>query len=239
MDVTAELAGPQGALPVYLQIAEQIAREIAAGHLVPGDRLPPERALAARYDVALGTLRKALAELAARGHLERRQGSGNYVRASASGGAIYAFFRLELPQGGGLPTARLLSVDRMDKPADLPRFGAAPTAHRFRRTRYLDDMPAALEEIWLDGAAADCVVPAEVSQSLYQYYKDRLGLWIARAEDWVSVARMPSWGGAPALEPGAACGYVERLAWAQTGEQIEYSRTWFDPLRVRYVARLK
>ena len=105
-----------GALPVYMQIAELLSRQIDAGILVEGQRLPPEREMAKQHGVAVGTLRKSLARLTAMGRLARRQGSGNYILRSDEMAAIYAMFRLELPTGGGLPSARLLSVDRMNTP---------------------------------------------------------------------------------------------------------------------------
>ncbi len=104
------------------------------------------------WAISVGTLRKALADLTAKGLLERRQGSGNYVRAGAAADSVYAFFRLELIEGGGLPTAEVLSVDAMDKPGDLPDFGQSGQAHRIRRLRRLNGIPAALEEIWLDAS---------------------------------------------------------------------------------------
>lgn len=229
-----------GALPIYIQIAEIISREICSGQLAQGERLPTERAMAKQHDVAVGTLRKALGLLTEQGLLERRQGSGNYVRKTENSASIYAFFRLERREGGGLPTARLLEVDTLKKPADLPEFGASTVAHRFRRLRYLDGIPAALEEIWLDGSVAATINPAEVSQSLYHFYKETLGLWITRAEDWVGVAPTPEWKVDQfPLAPGSPAGFAERFGWAQAKHPVEYSRNWFDPDTVRYVARLK
>ena len=49
-----------GALPTYVQISEAIARRITAGQWLDGERLPPERTMAAEFGVAVGTLRKAL-----------------------------------------------------------------------------------------------------------------------------------------------------------------------------------
>ena len=49
-----------GKLPIYQQIAEQISREISAGLLIDGQRLPSERQLAVDYGVAVRTLRKSL-----------------------------------------------------------------------------------------------------------------------------------------------------------------------------------
>jgi GntR family transcriptional regulator len=229
-----------GQLPVYLQITEQVSREISAGILAEGERLPPERVMAQYHGVAVRTLRKSLERLTEMGLLERRQGSGNYIIKNENHDSIYSFFRLELPGGGGLPSARMISIDTLEKPKDLPAFGRAKFGHRFRRIRYLDDVPAALEEIWLDGSVVKQINPAAVSQSMYKFYKDQLGLWIARAEDWVSIAPVPDWQVPPfRLKAGAQAGFVERFGLTQDDRKVEYSRNWFDPVAVRYVARLK
>ena len=193
MTADQSISVDQGALPVYIQIAELVARQIEAGLLVEGQRLPPEREMARQHGVAVGTLRKSLARLTAMGHLERRQGSGNYIRRADGAASLYSLFRLERPDGGGLPSARLLSFDRMRKPADLPAFSTDENGYRFRRLRFLDNIPVAIEEIWLDGAAAGNINPARVSQSLYRFYREELGLWITRTEDRVTLARLPDW----------------------------------------------
>ena len=239
-DMTADQSIPveQGALPVYIQIAELVARQIEAGLLVKGQRLPPEREMARQHGVAVGTLRKSLARLTAMGHLERRQGSGNYIHRGDGAASLYSLFRLERPDGGGLPSARLLSFDRMRKPADLPAFGADENGYRFRRLRFLDNIPVAIEEIWLDGAAASAIEPARVSQSLYQFYREELGLWITRTEDRVTLARLPDWTVDQfPLPAGSTVGYVERYGWSQHDRRVEFSRNWFDPATARFIAR--
>ena len=228
------------ALPKYQQTAELLIRDIAAGRLIDGERLPPERDMATSLGLSVGTLRKALSELEDQQLLERVQGSGNYIRHRPDASGIYAFFRLELPQGGGLPTAEILTVDRQVKPDDAPDFGPDPEGHRIRRVRRLNGQPVALEEIWLDGSRAAALRKEDISESVYLFYRQSLGFWIARAEDRVGLDTVPVW--VPAdfgLAAGAPCGHVERIARDQHGARVEYSRTWFDPDRARYVARLK
>ncbi|MBV0892556.1 GntR family transcriptional regulator [Paracoccus sp. Z118] len=231
---------PSGSLPRFLQIAELLVRDIAAGRLTDGERLPPEREMAAQLGVAIGTLRKALAEVEDRGLLQRVQGSGNYVRALADPRSIYAMFRLELVEGGGLPTARLLSLDRLPKPANLPAFGASDHAHRIRRLRFLGGRPAAVEEIWLDAGYAETVAPEALSESLYLFYREQLGLAITRAEDRVGLGHVPEWSppgfGRP---PGEPVPHILRIAYDADGRRAEVSQTWFDHNVARYVARLK
>lgn len=227
-------------LPKYQQTAELLIRDIASGRLMDGERLPPEREMSAELGISVGTLRKALATLHSRGLLVRVQGSGNYIKADAEIFGVYAFFRLELLEGGGMPTAEVLSLDTLTKPDELPSFGNSTKAHRIRRLRRLNTVPAALEEIWLDRSAAASVTLAEMSESLYLYYRRTHGLWMQRADDTVSVGKVPDW--APdEFGPmvGSICGAVDRIAWDQGGRAVEYSRTWFDPDRVRYVSRLR
>ena len=204
----------RNALPLHQQISEMLIREIAAGRMIDGEKLAPEREMAANLNVAVGTLRKALADLHAKGLLERVQGSGNYVRSRSDVDSIYALFRLELTEGGGLPTARVLSVERLPKTINMPRFGTSSEAHRIRRLRSLGGRPAAVEEIWLDGDYAETIEAGDLSDSLYLFYRQALGIWISRAEDRVGVDTVPPW--APAefgLPPGPPPGFIEPIGW--------------------------
>lgn len=228
-----------GALPAYLRIAEHLTIEIGAGRMAAGDRLPTEREMAARHGVSLATLRKALSVVTERGLIERRQGSGNFVRAGHRNVGTYALFRLEAVTGGGLPTAELLDLERRAKPQGLPDIGSDhPEAWRIRRRRALDGTAVAIEEIWLDGRFGPLKV-GQLSESLYKTYAEVLDLRISQAEDRVSVAALPRW--ATGLLPGAngdAMGLVERRSFDHTGTPAEWSQSWFDPARARYYARV-
>ena len=227
------------ALPRFIQISEFLVREIAAGRLVDGERLVPERHMAKSLNVSVGTLRKSLKELEKIGLLESIQGSGNYVRQNQIDGSVYAMFRLELLEGGGLPKADILDVALYEKPSDLPEFGTSKRASRVRRLRYLNNTIIAIEEIWLDQSAG-VINSIGISDSLYQYYRTHLGLWISRAEDYVGICKVPFW--APAafmLSPGTVTGFIERFSWGSEVAPVEYSRTWFDTNQAYYVQRLK
>ncbi|MFT7371080.1 MAG: GntR family transcriptional regulator [Alteromonas macleodii] len=225
------------ALPKYVQIAEMLIRDIAAGRLADGARLLPEREMAEKLGIAVGTLRKSLDLLAFKNLLERVQGSGNYVRARSDVSSVYSFLRIERIQGGGLPTAEVLSIDRMTAPVQSGF--ASVDGFRFRRLRFMDKVPAAMEEIWLDGTVTDVVDEAAVSESLYLYYSDVLGVVITSVVDHVNVAPMPDWVDKRfGLSVGDMAGYIERIGRIHTGETIEFSRTWFDPNQINYVSRL-
>lgn len=227
------------ALPKFIQLSEMLIREIAAGHLADGARLPPERDMADELGVAVGTLRKALADVESKGLLDRVQGSGNYVRHRPVVDSVYAFFRLELLKGGGLPTAKVISVDRLAKPDAFARLGGHPEGHRIRRLRALDGVQIALEEIWLDAARRDRLAVTDLSDSLYHFYRHELGLVIASVEDRIGVEPTPDWTpDAFHLKAGATTGYIARVSWTAAKQPAEFSRTWYDASRAAYISRM-
>lgn len=227
-------------LPKYIQVSEMLIREIAAGHLQDGERLPTERDMAANLSISVGTLRKSLADLEDKGLVERIHGSGNYIRAKTDAESVYAFLRLEAIKGGGLPTADIVSVDLLDKPKDAPDFGPHAQAHRIRRLRFLGGIASAVEEIWLDASVSDAIATEDLGDSLYLFYKTQLGVIITRAEDRVGLSSVPEW--APSdfdLPVGDPCPFIERVSWDQNNKRVEYSRTWFDADKARYITRLR
>ena len=227
------------ALPKFIQLSEMLIREIAAGHLTDGARLPPERDMADDLGVAVGTLRKALADVEAKGLLDRVQGSGNYVRHRPAVDSVYAFFRLELLKGGGLPTAEVLRVDRLPKPDAFARLGGDSEGHRIIRLRSLGGVLIALEEIWLDGAQREEIAVSDLSDSLYHFYRHELGVVIASVEDRIGLDPMPAW--TPDtfhLKIGEMAGYIERVSWTAAKEPAEFSRTWYDAKRAVYISRM-
>ncbi len=65
--------------PRYLAIADAIEAAIAAGQLAPGDKLPPQRRLAAELEVDFTTAARGYAEAARRGLIDSTVGRGSFV----------------------------------------------------------------------------------------------------------------------------------------------------------------
>jgi GntR family phosphonate transport system transcriptional regulator len=78
--VTSGLERGRG-LAAWRQIADQIAGQIRSGVLTPGEQLPTEAQLAARFAVNRHTARRALAALASEGMVRAAQGKGTFVEA--------------------------------------------------------------------------------------------------------------------------------------------------------------
>ena len=67
------------AIAAGAQVIEHVRREIEAGRLGPGDRLPPERELARRMGVSRPSLRSGLRSLTAMGIITARRGAGTFI----------------------------------------------------------------------------------------------------------------------------------------------------------------
>lgn len=76
---------PGAAAPAYRQLMEQVRYYVASGAVEVGEKLPSIRALARYLGVNPSTVVKAYGELEHLGVIERRQGSGVFVR---EGGAV-------------------------------------------------------------------------------------------------------------------------------------------------------
>jgi len=98
--------------PIYQAIADAIGREIEAGRLKPGAKLPTQRVLARQLGVTLTTVTRAYVEAQRRGLLSGEVGRGTFVRPSA--------LEIEAPEHGVLDLAvnALMPLPYMEELAD-------------------------------------------------------------------------------------------------------------------------
>jgi len=135
-------------LPVL--ISQQI-RELYHRKLTVGDRLPPERVLAEKFEVSLPTLREALALLARDGWIERKHGSGNYIAQPKRDGRHIALL-MEMDYSAHALSSSIVAValkikrrlDEQGRPARLYFGDRTPhdTEHRMLCREFLQDVQA-------------------------------------------------------------------------------------------------
>ncbi|SPM41775.1 DNA-binding transcriptional regulator, GntR family [Mycobacterium numidiamassiliense] len=86
MTTVGETSGKAGTVsaaagvPLHRQLFLVLHDEIDRGVLAPGDALPTEQTLCDQFGVSRITVRRALADLAEQGYIERRHGVGSFVR---------------------------------------------------------------------------------------------------------------------------------------------------------------
>lgn len=103
---------------LWAQIAAALREDIGAGVFGAGERLPPEHALAERFEVNRHTLRRAVAELVAEGLVRVEQGRGTFVPENVVDYAVRrrARFTETLLEQGRVPGGEI--IKSMEIPAD-------------------------------------------------------------------------------------------------------------------------
>src|ERR1700678_1693255 len=175
---------------VHTQIEDWLAGEIAAGTLVPGDKLPAEQDLATWFGVSRMTLRHALAELARRGLVTRATGrhGGTFVAAPKLEQDLttLAGFSEQLRRHGMVPGARVLSATlRPAGPAAGTglQIGEGGQAYEIRRIRLADGRPIVLERSLFPAERFPGLLEGRLGGSLYEVLEGTYGLRPHRARE--------------------------------------------------------
>ena len=80
---------------LYREVKRRLIVDIESGAVLPGGALPNESALARRFEVSIGTVRRAVDELVADHILVRQQGRGTFVRRLDKARFMFQFFKIE------------------------------------------------------------------------------------------------------------------------------------------------
>jgi len=83
--------GDPGSLPKHAQVYAVLRREIQAGRWGQGERLPSEADLVRRFGASRITVGRAMRDLQEGGFIERRAGSGSYVKEVLAPGKGHSF----------------------------------------------------------------------------------------------------------------------------------------------------
>lgn len=109
------------------RIFDTVIARIESGALREGDRLPSEEQLAASLRASVGTVQKALQQLAHRGLIVREHGRGTFVSGGKLGPADVRFLRFRNTRGEDLPLyLHVLSVKSVRLKGPWAEFLATP-----------------------------------------------------------------------------------------------------------------
>lgn len=217
-------------LPRYQQIRDDIAARIVAGEWKAGDCIDSESELSAAYQVAVGTIRRAIDRLEHDGLIVRVHGRGMFVRRADLANSLYRFFRLASAGPAPLQPVSTILLRELSQPSAQARqqLQLAPGAQAVRMLRIRSDagVPLLREEIWLSAADFGPVVelePAELMPLLYPAYERHFGKVVAKARERLSVETADA---AIAADLGAQAGAtvvrIERLALDHARHPLEW-----------------
>lgn len=176
--------------PLYQQIKGLLLQSLDRGEWKPGEAIPSEFELAARFQVSQGTVRKAIDELAADNLLLRRQGKGTFVATHHEPRVRFRFLRLAPDDGKqAVSGSQVLECRRVKCPADIAALLELRTGEmvvNMRRLLSFDQTPTILDDIWLPGAVFKGLTAESLGRyrgPLYGLFESEFGVSMVRADE--------------------------------------------------------
>lgn len=179
-------------VPVYIQIHNEIRKEIESGKWAVGERIPSERQLSQDFDVSRMTLRQAIQTLVDEGILQRQVGSGTYVSSSKvqekmSGTTSFT----EITEGQGKkPSSKTVSYHVADpsiSEIEKLKLHEGDQILRMERIRYADNQPICFEVATIPIGIVNSLNKKDITSSLYKALEDKAGLKLGDATQTVSA----------------------------------------------------
>ena len=232
--------------PLYEQIKAMILASLQASEWLPGEAIPSEIELAARYSVSQGTVRKAIEELAAENLLVRRQGKGTFVATHQEEDWQYRFLRLAPDSGqkfhlkNQFLACEIASSD--SNLAKLLKLKANDPIFRIVRVQSFAGKPIVFEEIWLPearfkGLTLEALIAWQ--GTMYAFYESQYATHMVRAEE--KIKALPADQSLAAylhLPMGSSLLSIERVAFTYGNKPVEIRHAWYDTSQQHYENKL-
>jgi len=194
------LAGASsGFQPLYREVKRLLTQSLIEGEWPAGAALPSETRLAERYNVSIGTLRKAIDELVAERIVTRHQGRGTFVATHNANRLMFHFFHVVAKGGVGrdagkeYPTTRTLSFKPGKAGADEARrlsLAAGDPVFRIRNLLALAGRPVILDDIVLPQTLFRDLTRKIFTvrdNTIYHLYQTRYGINVLRSSERLSA----------------------------------------------------
>ncbi len=219
----------------YKLVKQKLTEELSQGRWRHGQAIPSEPLLAERYHVSVGTLRRAVGELAAENILIREQGRGTFVASHTRDYMLHVFFRIEDREGRReLPDSKLMSFRRVPAnraSAAALKIGVGDPAFHLRVRLSFQGQIVIADDMWLPARLFPDLnehIFTERDTTVYGMFQARYGITVARQREMLTAeladketCRLLN------LEPPAPVLKVLRTAYAHKDVPVDW--------RVRYV----
>lgn len=231
-------------VPLYERVRIAMQHMLAQEAWDTDQPIPSEQVLAKKYDVSIGTIRKAVERLVADGLLVKKQGSGTFLKRPDFNHSMLRFFRLRDPQGNPiLPVGVVKLVTQVAPDATInEKLGQAantPLIH-LQRIRLAGNTVILSERIWLPAPlfAPIAELPlASFGNLLYPFYEKTCHQRVFSVEETLLVTCTYT-DDDLGVRPPQATVCIMRIAYNLSGQPIEYRESYGLPEHFRYQIKI-
>jgi len=233
----------QFAIPLYVQIADELISKIESGALSPGDQLAPERELSAELNVNRMTLRKALQLLESQGLLERRHGIGNFIAHSRIDRRMETIFRFSkgVVNRGFSPGTRLINIRVVASGPKLARdlnIDESDQVYDILRLRLINQEPVMLEGYKIPVHRFPGLNKFDLEgRSIYEILEDDFGTRIVRNRQSLEpIIATKLDAKLLEIKPGDPLMLEKRVSYDQQDQPVEFGEDRYRGDRFRFIA---
>ena len=191
-----EAIAPEAAgMPLYRVVKRSLLNAIEAGSCPPGETLPSETEIAGAMGVSIGTLRRAVDELAAEHILVRRQGRGTFVATHNTDRFLFQFFHVERADGlREAPRVDLVSFERLradDEPAEALQLRIGDPVIQIENRLRLQGSAVIYDRLTLPSTLFKGLTEKRFRErpgTIYQLYQSDFGISVLRAKERARAA---------------------------------------------------
>jgi len=184
------IAPESAGMPLYRVVKRSLLQAIESGSCPPGGTLPSETEIAGAMGVSIGTLRRAVDELAAEHILVRRQGRGTFVATHTTDRFLFQFFHVEREDGlREAPLVELISFERShadDEPARALQLRPGEAVIQIENRLLLQDSAVIHDRLTLPSALFKGLTEKRFRErpgTIYQLYQSDFGITVLRARE--------------------------------------------------------
>ena len=176
--------------PLYVQLMDELEKDIQNGVYKPGDRIQTESEMAKTYGVSLITVRKAVGSLMEKGFVIRKQGKGTFVtkpKLSRNMKKLQSFSEMCEQMG-----ARMLKnclVDADEKIAQSLGIEPGSKVIYIARLRFADYEPVQIEKNYFPLKYAFLLEANFDDNSLFDYLKEQRSMEVTSSEKVIELCR--------------------------------------------------
>jgi GntR family transcriptional regulator len=237
--IAAETAG----MPLYRVVKRSLLNAIESGTCAPGETLPSETEIARAMGVSIGTLRRAVDELAAEHILVRRQGRGTFVATHSEDRFLFQFFHVERNDGlREAPLVDFVSFERLraeDEPAEALQMRPGEPVIQIENRLRLQGSAVIYDRLTLPSSLFKGLTEKRFRErpgTIYQLYQSDFGISVLRARERAragaadrNAVRVLS------LAPGQPVMQVHRVALTFGDRPVEHRISIINTARHDYV----
>ncbi len=229
--------------PLWLQLKHAL-RDHITFQLTPGARIPSEAELCRNYGLSRMTVRQAITALVNEGLVGRQQGRGSFVlptRLAIPPTADAHFLDDGFEAGEGIEV-EVVNVALEPPPRWIRErlgLGEHERAHKVRKTLASADDVLASRTIYIPEHVAPSLQEIELSEPVHRIIENRFGQVPATAEETIRLIRAdPLRAAMLRIATGKPLILVERVVFLESGEAVEYARTYYQAERYRFENKL-